>query len=136
MRFDDEQTERAIRVITAVQQASGQPLPSPEELRQTEKLAEAGDVSAADELLAARLRLIFPSVPEETCGGERALLWRSIVGGRYEGIAVAQGLDYRRAWADLQGEGKRPALGSYFERWLSRALRQELVRATAEGWRL
>ena len=135
MRFDDEQTARAIRVITAVQRRSGQPLPAPEQLRQTEKRAEAGDVSAADELLAARLRLIFPSVPEESRGDERALLWQSIVGGRYEGIAVAEGLDYRRAWADLQGEGKRPALGSYFERWLSRALRQELVRATAEGWR-
>ncbi len=135
MRFDDEQTARAIRVITAVQQASGQPLPAPEELRQTEKLAEAGDVSAADELLAAKLRLIFPSVPEESRGGERALLWRSIVGGRYEGICVAESLDYPRAWADLQGEGKRPALGSYFERWLSLAIRQELVKATAEGWR-
>ncbi|MBQ1342797.1 MAG: hypothetical protein IIY40_01395 [Firmicutes bacterium] len=136
MRFDDEQTERAIRVITAVQRLSGQPLPEPEQLRETEKQAQAGDRDAADELLAARLRLIYPTLPQPPYSGERALLWQSIVSGRYEGIAVAQSLDYPRAWADLQGEGKRPALGSYFERWLSRALRQELVRATAEGWRL
>lgn len=135
MRFDDEQTARAIRVISAVQQRSGQPLPAPEELRETEKRAEAGEEEAADELLTARLRLIYPTEPEPPYSGGRALLWQSIVDGRYEGIAVAQSLDYPRAWADLQGEGRRPALGSYFERWLSLAIRQELVRATAEGWR-
>ena len=135
MRFDDEQTERAIRVITAVQRLSGQPLPVPEQLRETEKQAQAGDRDAADELLAAKLRLIFPALPQPPGSGERELLWQSIVSGRYEGIAVAQSLDYPRAWADLQGEGKRPALGSYFERWLSVAIRQELVKATAEGWR-
>ena len=74
-------------------------------------------------------------MPQPPGSGERELLWQSIVSGRYEGIAVAQSLDYPRAWADLQGEGKRPALGSYFERWLSVAIRQELVKATAEGWR-
>ena len=135
MRFDDEQTARAIRVISAVQQRSGQPLPTPEQLRETEQRAEAGDRDAADELLTARLRLIYPTEPEPPYSGERELLWQSIVGGRYEGIAVAQSLDYPRAWADLQGEGRRPALGSYFERWLSLAIRQELVKATAEGWR-
>ena len=135
MRFDDEQTEGAIRVISAVQQMSGQPLPAPEQVRETEKRAAAGDGAAAEELLAARLRLIYPTLPQPPYSGERELLWQSIVSGRYEGICVAESLDYSRAWADLQGEGKRPALGSYFERWLSLAIRQELVKATAEGWR-
>lgn len=135
MRFDEEQTARAIRIISAVQQMSGQPLPAPEEVREREKRARAGDGEASEELLTAKLRLIFPTVPEPPYSGERALLWQSIAEGRYEGILVARGLDYPRAWADLQGEGKRPALGSYFERWLSLAIRQELVRATAEGWR-
>ena len=135
MRFDDEQTARAIRVISAVQERSGQPLPAPEEVREREKRAEAGDGEASEELLAAKLRLIFPTVPERPYSGERALLWQSIAEGRYEGILVARGLDYPRAWADLQGEGKRPPVSSYFERWLSLAIRQELVKATAEGWR-
>ncbi|MBO7668236.1 MAG: hypothetical protein J6T26_07225 [Firmicutes bacterium] len=135
MRFDDEQTKAAIRVITAVQRLSGAPLPKPEELRETAQRARAGEAAAAEELLAARLRLIYPTVPQPPYSGERELLWQSIVEGRYEGISVAERLDYDRAWADLQGEGRRPALGSYFERWLSVALRQELVKATAEGWR-
>ena len=92
MSFDDEQTEGAIRVISAVQQRSGQPLPAPEQLRDTEKRAAAGDGAAAEELLAARLRLIYPTLPQPPYSGERALLWQSIVSGRYEGIA------WRRVW--------------------------------------
>lgn len=129
MRFTDEETERAIAVLTAVQRDSGKPLPLPDAVNCLAQRAEAGDSAAATALYAARLRLIFPTVPCPPYRSERARLWESIVGGRYEGIRVAERLDYRQAVSDRKDGWFR--LGSATERYLSLRIRQELAQILA-----
>ncbi len=135
MRFTENETEWAIRVIRTVQDNSGAPLPPPAALRETAARAERGDEEARAALTAAKLRLLYPLIPSAPYRTEREKLWQSIIEGRYEGIRLVEKLDYERAWTDLQGEGPRPRLGSYFERWLSARIKQELVAVLTEGWR-
>ena len=121
MRYTDEQTERAIEILTAVIAASGTPLPEPSEVLAME--AEGRE----NEAMAAKLRMIYPSVPPETESSLRAKLWRRILDGQYEGIEVARSLDYAAAWNDTAGGTRRPALGSRFERWYGARLRNALT---------
>ena len=121
MRYTDEQTEQAIEILTAVIRASGTPLPAPAEVRAME--AEGREA----EVMTAKLRMVYPTVPDEADTSQHAKLWRLILDGRYEGIEIARTLDYGRAWADTAGGARRPALGSYFERWYSSRLKNGLT---------
>ena len=121
MRYTDEQTERAIEILTAVIAASGTPLPAPSEVRAME--TEGRDT----EVMTAKMRMLYPTVPAETETSERARLWRRILDGQYEGIEVVRTMDYEKAWTDTDGGSHRPKLGTSFERWYSARLRNALA---------
>ena len=121
MRYTDEQTERAIAGLTAVIRDAGNPLPAPEGGRAMETEGREADA------MSARLRMIYPSIPADSEQSVRAQLWRLILDGNYEGIEIVRTLDYDRAWEDTAGGARRPALGSYYERWYSSRLKNGLT---------
>ena len=122
MRLTDQQIEQAIQILTLVKRQSGQPLPTKEEIE-----AIHDDTS----LLVAQIRMVYPTVPEPPYKNNYERLWQSIVEGRYEGIDAFRSLDLKRALED----GYPPRLGSYFERWLSHTIKNELAKAIADGYR-
>ena len=121
MRYTDEQTERAIAVLTAVIRDAGKPLPVPEEVRAMETEGREADA------LSARLRMIYPTIPADSEQSVRAQFWRLILDGNYEGIEIVRTLDYDHAWEDTDGGARHPALGSYYERWYSSRLKNGLT---------
>jgi len=128
-RLDIDQTDRAISVIQKAVSDSGKPLPEPEMVKQFEAAALEGDEDAYIAAMAAKLRIIFPDTDRNAYSGYMKIVWKSIMEGRLEGILIAEKLDYERAFAD----GAMPALGSYFERWLSGYMKREANRIIAEG---
>ena len=135
MRFTDEQTEQAIQIIESVRRQSGAPLLSPEEAERLEAAAANGDGEAYVELITAKLRLLYPDIPKESKSSLGSRLWQSIEQGRLEGILVVSSLDYRRAWEEIQA-GTQNKIGSYFERWQSSRLKNELAAACCDGYSL
>lgn len=133
MRFTDEQTERAIGIITRVIKDSGKPLLPADEVRRLELAAEQGDREADEKAAAAKLRMIFPTVPPPSASGQRALLWELTVNGQYEGITIADRLNYSAAWEDTRCGTFKAPLGSYFERWSSNRIKNMLAVLIADG---
>ena len=138
MRFTDQETEEAIRIVRAVREESGTPLLSPDEMERLESAAAEGDRDAYARVITAKLRLLYPVVPlaaEKSAHSGTDMLWQSIMDGRLEGIRMVESLDYRRAWEDIQN-GRGQTLGSYLERWQSSRLKNEIMLMCAEGWPL
>ncbi|MCR4672855.1 MAG: hypothetical protein K5637_06435 [Lachnospiraceae bacterium] len=133
-RFTDEETETAIDIISSViaDAKSDAPLPSPEEEAEWESLAESGDKEAFKKVMTAKLRLVYPTIPEPPYHSSWGMLWESIISGRYEGILAVKSLNYQKAYQEYSVPLK---LGSYPERWISYALKNELGRAFADGWK-
>ena len=129
LRFNDEQTARAIQIIANVVRDSGTPLPSEDDVCRWETLASQGDEASAVLVMTAKLRLIFPVVPPPA-GSDRYRLWQIITSGRYEAILIAKSLDYGRAAAC----GQPPPLGSYLERQITGRVKNELAVSVTEGW--
>ncbi len=120
-RFTAEETERAIAILHRVMEDSGKPWVEPD------VYSSLSDIEQA----AARLRLIYPAIPKTPYRSNYARLWQSIEEGRYEGIRVADGLDYEKAYAC----GFPPRVSSYLERWMTYRIKNELGLALAEGWK-
>ena len=133
MFCSDEQTVVAIDIIQMVETAvkEKKPLPKPEDVINWEMDAEAGNEEAYKQLMCAKLQLMFPVIPEDFGTSNPDRLWHLIASGRFEGILVVNSLDYKKAYEEYEWP---PRLGSYFERWLSAAVKNELVRAVADGW--
>ena len=134
MRFNDGQTEEAIEILTMVQSVvtEKEPLPKPSAVAAWESRAAEGDREAYKRVMSAKLRLVYPVIPEPPYISPRHKLWQSIIEGRYEGILVVNSLDYGQAYDDVSFPLR---LGSYLERWLSYAVQNELARAFTDGWK-
>lgn len=135
MFFSEEQTATAIDIIHMVETAAKEkkPLPKPEEVVRWENDAKAGNEDAYKQLMSAKLQMLFPALPRSSGTSNTDRLWHTIISGRLEGILVVNSLDYEKAY---DGYVWPPKLGSYFERWASAAVKNELVRAIAGGWTL
>lgn len=133
MIFSDEQTVVAIDIIHMVETAvkEKKPLPKPEDVLKWEKDTETGNAEAYKQLMCAKLQMLFPAISENSGSSYPDRLWHLIKSGRFEGILVVNSLDYKRAY---EGYEWPPSLGSYFERWLNAAVKNELIRAVADGW--
>ncbi len=133
MRFTDEQTDIAIDIIHLVETAAREnaPLPDPQDVEKWENEAAAGDNDAFKKAMCAKLRMLYPAIPGGPARSDADRLWRTILNGRYEGILVVRSLEYRRAYEEYTFP---PRLGSYFERWMSMAVKTELTNAVADGW--
>ena len=134
MIFTDEQTEIAIDIIHMAEKAAKEkiPFPDPVDVLKWEKEAAAGNKESYKQAMCAKLHMVYPVLPVGSGSPDRAKLWQSIVDGRYEGILVVNSLDYQKAYEEYETP---PRLGSYFERWLSTAIRNELARAIVDGWK-
>ena len=118
-------TERLIQVMRLVKEQSGQPLMTAEEYA-----ALSADILQT----TAKLRLIFPNVPEREGGSStRARLYRALLDGWYEGLHIVDSLDYARAWQDLQENGGRAKISSYFDRWCTYELKQGVTWLAMKG---
>ena len=133
MRFTDEQTDAAIDIIHLVETAAREnaALAEPKDVEQWEKEAASGNTDAYKKAMCAKLRMLYPAVPEGPARSDAERLWKTILNGRTEGILVVRSLDYRRAFEEYEFP---PRLGSYLERWMSTAVKTELTNAVADGW--
>lgn len=131
--FSDEQTDIAIDIVHMVESAAREkrPLPEPDDVARWEKEAEAGNNEAYKKLMCAKLYMIYPEIPGTSGGSNWARLWNSIVSGRLEGILVINSLDYRKAY---EAYAWPPKLGTYLERWMAYALKNELAKAIIAGY--
>ncbi len=133
MLFSDEQTAVAIDIIHMLKTAikEKKPLPGPEETVRWESEAKTGNEEAYRQLMCAKLHMMYPAIPEGSGTSDTDRLWRLIVSGHLESILVVNSLDYIKAY---DGYEWPPRPGSYFERWLSSAVKNELNSAIADGW--
>lgn len=135
MFFSEDQTAAAIDIIHMVETAAKEkkPLPKPEDVARWENDSNAGNEDAYKQLMCAKLQMLSPALPEGSGTSNTDRLWDTILSGRLEGILVVNSLDYEKAY---DGYVWPPKLGSYFERWASAAVKNELVKAIADGWKL
>ncbi|MBQ6622380.1 MAG: hypothetical protein IJH75_06060 [Mogibacterium sp.] len=132
MRFTEEETDRAIRIVTEVQRRFGEPLEPPETVLEYRQRAEEGDPEAYVAWMTAALRMLYPVKPSETGSSPQELLWKTIQDGRLECIRPAGALNYALAWEETCGGTRRAPFGSYFDSFCTTVLRAELVRMIAE----
>ena len=139
MRFNDDETDLAIRILTNVWNDSGKPLEAPAKVYGYRCLADSGDTEAYVLWMTAAMRMLYPVIPPEESGqhpcSQREVLWNRIVEGHLEGIRIARALNYDQAWADTAGGTLRAPYGSYFDAFCTTAVRNTLVRILLEDGR-